>query len=293
MSQVLHRPVAEPIEPLHSCPGGRYEDALVTVVHEPRGDGPPLRARAEGGRIVVSHRLAAGGSDDEVGVRLAEALAALTDDHEVFARAFTGVVLTTDRYAPRAWARFYRNTLDLIRDTAAPGYTGVYRHALDLLPTTSVADLGCSFGFLALHLASRGTAALAWDVDAGTTALLRCMARTLRRDVDVRDDVHAIADGETDGVALLHVLEHVDAPTGRRLLAHALRIARRRVVVAVPVEDVPDPLFGHVRRVGLDDLRDLGAESGWTYDVHDHLGGWLVLDRTEGSTSTHLSGCAV
>ena len=34
-----------------------------------------------------------------------------------------------------------------------------------------------------------------------------------------------------------------------------MRLARRRVVVAVPLEDEADPTWGHVRMISLDDLR--------------------------------------
>ena len=63
------------------------------------------------------------------------------------------------------------------------------------------------------------------------------------------------------------------------LIGEATRIARHRVVVAVPYEKRPTRLFGHLRTIDAGQLRKLGAGSGWDHRVYDHHGGWLVLDR--------------
>ena len=145
-----------------------------------------------------------------------------------------------------------------------------------------MADLGCGLGFLALHLAARGTAVTACDVDPGTTRLLRQMAGRLGHPLTVvTGDAGSsrLASASVDAVALLHVLEHVGEATATALISEATRIARHRVVVAVPYEREPTRLFGHVRTVSAGHLRQLGAGSGWDYRVHEHHGGWLVLDR--------------
>jgi SAM-dependent methyltransferase len=268
------------IDPLRSCPTGYYADEFVII--EPGGASGITATPRSDGRIAVTHRLRPAELDDELSAALAATLAPLTDDHEVFARAFTGIVLTSRPQASAAWELFYRNSLARIRHRTAPGYSAVYRHALELLPTTSVVDLGCSFGFLALHLAGRGVEVTAADTDPGTTALVRAAARRLRRPLAVvttGPDAVPLPSRSADAVALLHVLEHVDAATGRALLAEAGRIARHRVVVAVPYEPEPTALFGHVRRFCPAELHELGRASGWRYEVHEHHGGWLVLER--------------
>jgi len=268
------------IEPLRSWPGGRYEDDWVVV--EPGGPGGITAGPRPDGRIAIRHRLRPSELDDELAGPLAEALAPLTVEHEVFARAFTGVVLTARPHAATAWELFYRNSLARIRHATRPGYAAVYRHALQLLPATSVADVGCGFGFLSLHLASRGAAVSAWDCEPGTTALVRHMASRLGARLDVRTADGAslpLPAGSADAVVLLHVLEHVPAGHGTALLAEAIRVARRRVVVAVPFEDHPTALFGHVRSFTLAGLATLGAATGLPYRCYDHHGGWLILDR--------------
>jgi len=306
-----------PIQPLRSWPSGIYHDELVvvtacqsgTLAGSPAGrqaDDPPGDLavwRQADGRIAVRHRLRSCYPNDELASPLATALAPLTDDHEVFKRAFTGIVLTSRGRAEQAWDLFYRNSLDLIRQPGDPGYTAIYRHAAGLLAGAgagaSVADLGCGFGLFALYLADRGTAVTACDNEPGAAGLLRRAAGQLaRRSNDpaaekserpwrpgrlevLGCDARAVPrpGGSVDGVAMLHVLEHVDELTAAQLLREAMRLARHRVVVAVPYEPQPNSLFGHVRSIGAGQLDELGAATGWRYQVYEHHGGWLVLDR--------------
>ncbi len=282
------------IDALRSCPAGRYEDGIVVVT---RGKVAGITAEPwPGGRISVRHRLGAGELDDEITEPLAAALGPLSDDHEVFARAFTGVVLTSRRDAGAAWEEFYRNSLARLAPAgplsppgppgppSGPGYSEVYRHAMELLPGTTVADVGCGFGFLALHLAAHGIAVTACDIDPGTTRLLGRMADRLALPLNaVTCDGRSgrLASVSVDAVALLHVLEHVQEAAAAALISEATRIARHRVVVAVPYEAQPTRLFGHLRTIDAGQLRKVGAGSGWDYRVYDHHGGWLVLDRPD------------
>ena len=278
---------ARRLDALRSCPAGRYEDGLVVVT----AGGPAgiTAAPWPGGRIAVRHNLRPGELDDDIAEPLAAALAPLADDHEIFARAFTGVVLTSRPEAGAAWEEFYRNSLARLGQAGQhgslgwPGYREIYRHAISLLPGTSVADIGCGFGFLALHLAAHGTSVTACDIDPGTARLLRRMAARLGRPLQVvtgdASGPGPLASVSVDAVALLHVLEHVEEATAGALISAATRIARHRVVVAVPYETRPTRLFGHLRTINAGQLGKLGAASGWGYQVHDHHGGWLILDR--------------
>ncbi len=65
-------------------------------------------------------------------------------------------------------------------------------------------------------------------------------------------------------------------------LAQLRRVARHRVVIAVPLEEVPDSTFGHMQAFDLPGLARIGADPetpGWSQAVHAADGGWLVLDR--------------
>ncbi len=142
-------------------------------------------------------------------------------------------------------------------------------------------ELGCCFGFLSLRLAAAGRSVTASDLSAGTVDLLAAVAPRLgiRVGTVAADAAHVPADDRcVDTVVLVHLLEHVEADHGGRILAEAVRLARRRVVVAVPLEEEADETWGHVRTVTLTDLAGWGAASGLPHEVHEHHGGWLVLE---------------
>ena len=56
------------------------------------------------------------------------------------------------------------------------------------------------------------------------------------------------------------------------------RVARRRMIVAIPLEEEPDPAFDHVQGFGEESLIELGEKTGWRCSFEDYLGGWLVLE---------------
>ncbi|PRC51116.1 SAM-dependent methyltransferase, partial [Mycobacterium sp. ITM-2017-0098] len=68
------------------------------------------------------------------------------------------------------------------------------------------------------------------------------------------------------------------------VLDEAVRLARRRVIVAVPFEDEPRDCYGHLQRFDLPRLQRMAGEVtrrhprliAQAYEFH---GGWLILDR--------------
>lgn len=261
-----------------------HHDVNVRVIVERADCGARiLLTRAGRGLVRMRHGFDARRLDDDLAEPLAAALAPVTDDHRVFQAAFVGIVETSDRDPARAWRRFYRNSLARIDDPAHGGYVEVHRHALTLLEGhDSVLDLGCGLGFFAFLLSRRRVCTIAADVDPATVRLVAEMSARLRAPlttISCGADGVPLPDRSVAAVALLHVLEHTDRAEGEALLAEAQRVARRRVVVAVPYEDRPNTLFGHLRTLTHDDLVEIGDRSGWRYHVHDLHGGWLVLDR--------------
>jgi len=306
---------ARPIDPFSGSRSGRYEDDVVVVVRGERLPRQPALGRRwtavtrhfvlgrEGPRLLLVHALPPVAVDNEVAALLAEELFApgWAYGAETFERLMTGLVLTCHDDPMTAWEGFYRATLDRL-DGAGPGATGfapVYVRAADLVraaPTRTLLDLGTCFGFFPLLLATglvpgRPAArprlsARAADISCGAATLLRQMSARLGVPLPVLvcDAARVpLPDGDADTVTVLHLLEHVDAGHGERIIGEAARLARRRVVVAVPLETEPDAAFGHVRTVSLDDLARSGralARSGpWRSRVEEHHGGWLVLDR--------------
>lgn len=253
------------------------------------------------GRLVVVHGLAPAEVDNGIGDLLVDELftPGWVAGADTFERLFTGLVLTSHADPLSAWELFYRNSLRLLdgglaggfeQSTDVPVFSQIYRYAEQLIAAiaaNSVLDVGTCFGFLPLRLQA-GSAGpvqtvIASDVQAGTTALLDQLSRRLDRRVrTLTCDAARIPLGDecVDVVTVLHLLEHVDAAHGERIIAEAVRIARRRVVIAVPLEDDPESTYGHVRQISLDDLRSVaGRWPGWIGAVSEFHGGWLVLDR--------------
>jgi len=285
-----------PIDPLAAIARGRYEDDIIVVTRRPHGSSgmktPHFEFWTEGGKLHVAHSLAPHHIDNDLAGVLADELfgPGWVSGSEAFERVLTGVVLTSAVDPGAAWELFYRNTLDrLARPQAieAPGagslaaYAPVYAHALTLVPPGSALELACCFGFLSLQLAARATVT-ASDVTANTVRLLAAVAPRLGYVLDtlVCDGARVpMPDRCFDTVLAVHLLEHLEPDHAAAVVVEAQRLARRRVIVAVPFEDEPTRAFGHVRTFILDDLHSLGRESGWTYTAYEHHGGWLVLDQ--------------
>jgi SAM-dependent methyltransferase len=198
-----------------------------------------------------------------------------------FERAFAAVVESVDP----TWKAFYRNTLAALATGGEPGGTihgmaPVHERAAALAVGPAVVELGCCFGFLSLRLAAAGHDVTAVDLCRGTVGLLGSVAPALGADVRVlAGDATRVplATGSADTVYAVHLLEHLPPALAPAVLAEMLRVARRRVVVAVPFEAEPDRTWGHVRTFTAADLAALGAATGRPHHVSHHHGGWLTL----------------
>jgi hypothetical protein len=236
----------------------------------------------------VEHDLRPDELSDELAVLLAEEL----DDTGVlhgqteFELVFTGIVRSTVDGAMPAWLRFYRNSLDRLEDGVA-AFASVHEHAASLLVGSRVVDLGSCFGFLPLRVAAAGMDVVATDLSAPTMKLLARVSRTLRRRVQtICCDAARVPlpDRDADTVTVVHLLEHLTPGAADDVLEEALRLARRRVVVAVPFEDEPRACYGHIQRFDIAALRRLAVRlrrrhPGLRAGVHEYHGGWLILDR--------------
>lgn len=295
--------VVAPIDALAPTVRGRYEDPLVTVeaVHGRRGGRGKRTVRTRhfdltpsDGHITVAHTVPDDAVDDDLTGLLQDELfgPGWLRGADLFERVFTGVVRTTRDDALDSWEVFYRNTLRRLeapRPTPAEGgphgsidgYAPVHAHAMDLLTAGSVLELSCCFAFLSARIALTGRATTASDVSAGTMRLLAQLAPRLGVPLTtVTADAARYPgdDASVDTVLAIHLLEHLEPGHGTQVLTEALRLARSRVVVAVPLEDEATETFGHVRTVSLDDLHCWGRGTGQAYDVHEFHGGWLVVD---------------
>ena len=305
---------AAPIDPFCDVVDGRYEDALVVVVR--RIGAWPRRGRGSARtlhfdivthdhRLVVTHDVRPEDVDDDLAGVIVDELftPGWVRGSEMFERIFTGVVRTSATDALESWELFYRNTFRRLTSGLQPGgvgttaatrasgscghgsiadYAPVYDRAVGLVRPGSVLELGSCFGFLALRLAAAGHRTTASDVSAGTVRLLASIAPRLGVPLEtlLADAARVpLADGFADTVIVIHLLEHLEPEHGDKVVAEAIRCARRRVVIAVPLEGEADESYGHLRTIDLDDLRTWGRASRVSFEVAEHHGGWLVLDK--------------
>lgn len=220
----------------------------------------------------------------------------LVPDGRAFERVFVDTVRAAHPDPAQAWNLFYGNTMRRLR-RPDPGGTGsvatfarIYSHVMSLIRGTTVLDVGCCFGFLPLLAADQNPRLriLGTDLVPSAVALAGRISRAQRSPARfAAADLLAlpISDESVDTVLAVHVLEHLPAEVSALALAQLRRVARHRVVVAVPLEAAPDPTFGHVQAFDLGRLARIGADpetpesQGWSQDVYAADGGWLVLDR--------------
>jgi hypothetical protein len=305
-----------PIDPFAGSRNGRYEDDAVVVIRrasiEPEpGERwttvtPTFRLGRERGRLVLLHALLPGAIDNDMATLLEHELfdPGWAGGADTFERLLTGVVLSCDDDPLTCWESFYRATLDRLDALMAQeepvraqgpegtlaGFAPVYLRAEELVAgarTRTLLDLGTCFGFFPLRLACGPDLIVqASDISPGTCDLLTRVSLRLGRPLPVTVCDAAcvpLPDASVDTVTLLHVLEHVDAVHGEAIIREAVRLARRRVIVAVPLEREPDVSFGHVRTLDVPQLAAAGAVHAatgpWHARAEEFHGGWLVLDR--------------
>ncbi|WP_066909618.1 mycofactocin oligosaccharide methyltransferase MftM [Millisia brevis] len=269
----------EPFDSLARCAPGRWSHAGVTVER----DGGPLRfARTPDGGLLVRHGL----QPKELGERLVADITARVGSiggrQDEFESVMVGLVLSTVPDPLDAWATYYRNSMaDLLSGTA--DFAPIHQRAQELV-TGSVLDMGSCFGFFPIRLAMAGVPVTATDIHLGTTRMIDAVVPRLGVDLPTITCTAAdvpLPDRSVDTVTALHLLEHVDPQIGRAVVAEAIRLARRRVVIAVPFENEATACHGHVRIFDLGALDALGRDTGLPFRTSEYHGGWLILETAD------------
>jgi SAM-dependent methyltransferase len=290
-----------PIEGGAWCDGGLLVRRLTARTTAPEVT-PPLaattsfRLRAIGNVTVLEHTLSSAAIDNSLASKVATELIdpGLVQGDDVLSRAVTGIVRSMHPDPESAWTLFYGNTLGRL---AAPAHAGgdevdafgrIYRRAIRLTAGRRVVDVGTCLGWLPLLLDARGElevlAADRWEAPLALLRALQHHTGTSIRLLAADSCMLPLADRSVDTALAVHLLEHLDEQDGMRTIRELCRVARERVIIAVPFEAVPDAAYGHVRVFDLPTLSAAGRASGWHWFVDEQDGGWLVLDRPRNTT---------
>lgn len=286
------------IDPLAPAPRGMWFGHGVRVSrrrgpHRPHTDSDSVCTRRfcvarRGDLLMVEHDLTSDELSDQLAPLLADELAdrGLLRGQRDFELVFTGIIRSTIDGGLPAFLRFYRNSMASLEAGIAP-FAPVHEHAAQLLQGTSLVDLGSCFGFFPLRVASRGIDVLATDLSAPTMKLLAAVSKRMHRTLRTLccDAAQVpLPDRYADTVTVLHLLEHLTPATADAVIGQALRLARGRVVIAVPFEDEPRVCYGHVQRFDRTVLESIAARTTNANEairarVEEYHGGWLIIDR--------------
>jgi len=267
------------------------------------------RVGADGcAELAIVHRFAPEQVDNNVGYYVANELlpmllAARGDDgrfayseQELFERSVGAIVRSIDANERRAWHRFYVNSLAaLARAMREPApahdfvepFGAIYARVAELLVGTTLLDAGTCFGFMPLLLAEQAPQLeriVGLDQNEALIGLASAYAdyAGVERARFVRADLlapEAARLGCYDSVAAIHLLEHLAPEQTWPAIANLWRLTRRRLIVAVPIEQTPDARFGHLQTFDPARLDELGRRLEIPYRSFEYHGGWLVVDR--------------
>lgn len=84
-----------------------------------------------------------------------------------------------------------------------------------------------------------------------------------------------------DIVTAIHLLEHLEEVQMMRAIDNLWQFTGRRLIIAVPLEEVPDARFGHLQTFDRDKLLAIGQHIADNYHYYEYHGGWIVIDREE------------
>ncbi|CDH43828.1 methyltransferase domain-containing protein [Candidatus Contendibacter odensensis] len=239
-------------------------------------------------------------------------------DQDLFERSVGDIVRSMAGNERRAWRLFYANTLNATQASAGLGqppgrpdetasdfiglFGAIYRYALELIEALSVAtspptvlDVATCFGFFPLLLARVRTATKTLGDIAGCdlNPALMGFANDYARHSGLDQTCFGVADiladdierelaplpARYDVVTALHLLEHLEPAQTEQAVANLWRLTARRLIIAVPLEAVPDPRYGHRQVFDRNRLLTIGRTLGGHHEYFEYHGGWLVIDR--------------
>jgi SAM-dependent methyltransferase len=267
--------------------------------------------RRPGGQAVVLHRFDEATIDEDISPMVGDELGSLgviASPNEYGETLFAVVASTcpSSLDCPECgqlhldqtaiWRHFSLNTLDRLRSrlsAAEPAggshtavFAAIYRQILHCRVGDSLLDVGSNLGHLPVLLSERAPELTVVGCDNRPEAIACCeelaaatgSARIIFRLADVlAPDFVEI--GRFDTVTAVHVLEHLTEEEMPIALGHLLDVTARRLIVAVPYEETPQPLYGHRQAFTPGKLRSWGEWCGGSFTCEDVRGGFLVVDR--------------
>ncbi|MEV1002344.1 class I SAM-dependent methyltransferase [Nonomuraea sp. NPDC050202] len=221
------------------------------------------------------------------------------EPHALFNQLMTITLYSVhaDPYTCSRW--FYRNTLKALREP--PGdidptdfiqpFSVIYRRVRELRLGESLLDAGTCHGFLPLLLSADLPATghpspqlVGLDIE----EFFIQAARKYAEDQGISGADFLAADlfdprveflPRFDTVTAIHLLEHLDSDTAARALDVLWKRTAQRLIINVPIEETPDPYFGHCQRFDVGRLADMGERLGGHSTTFEDHGAWLVVDR--------------
>jgi 2-polyprenyl-3-methyl-5-hydroxy-6-metoxy-1,4-benzoquinol methylase len=233
------------------------------------------------------------------------------NEQELFEHYVGEIVRSMDGDEQRAWHLFYDNTLAGLSQTAAasdlPGdfigdFRAIYRQTIELIGELSwgsrqplrVLDVATCFGFFPLLLAiQHGPEPKLRIKGCDLNTALVSLANGYARHRNLPRLTFMIADILADHiqeifspaqafevVTAIHLLEHLEPWQTQRAIDNLWKLTGRRLIIAVPLEDVPDPRFGHRQVFDRKRLTAMGRTLGHRCHSFEYHGAWVVIDRT-------------
>jgi ubiquinone/menaquinone biosynthesis C-methylase UbiE len=95
-----------------------------------------------------------------------------------------------------------------------------------------------------------------------------------------------------DVVTAIHLLEHLEPWQTQQAIDNLWKITGRRLIIAVPLEEIPDPRFGHRQTFDQKRLTAMGRKLGGRCHSFEYHGAWIVIDRAlKQKPSTEEKSC--
>ncbi len=244
---------------------------------------------ADDHRVQIGHDLEHGSLSEAVIPTMARDLldTGVLRTVDEFHGAVTALVTSREASWQECWSAYYASSIAALAEGRCP-FSPIHDRAVTELVGTSALEIGCCFGFLSLRLAREGVDTVAVDLDPSVLRLLWTCApadQPAPRPLCLDARATPLVAESADTVYLVHVLEHLDEPTGWSVVLEALRLARHRLVIAVPFEEVVVTQYGHVRAFDILALKRLAGRIEQVTTpgrartrVDAYHGGWLVVD---------------